>query len=222
VRRPRRRAGRHGRVSGRSKARLSLRTRLILAAIGIGCALLLWAFLARALAPAGNTSAGRFDAIIVLGAGIDREGIPGPVLLSRITEGVREYERGMAPHIIVTGGEQRGRIQAEIMARLVQAQGVPSSAVVVEPRAENTIQNACYSARIMKQHGWKSAEVVTSASHLPRAGMIFNRLPIAWRSHAAPSLSEPGEGTSWAASGLEVLHTAYYLIYSQWADRCSP
>jgi uncharacterized SAM-binding protein YcdF (DUF218 family) len=184
--------------------------------------LLLWAILARAFAPAGNTNAGRFDAIVILGATIDRDGTPSPTLLSRITEGVREYERGMAPRVIVTGGEQHGHIQADIMARLVEAQGVPPSAVVVEPHAENTIQNACYSARIMKERGWRSAEVVSSASHLPRAGIIFNRLPISWRGHAAPSLFEPAEGTSWEASGLEVLHTGYYLLYSQWADRCSP
>jgi uncharacterized SAM-binding protein YcdF (DUF218 family) len=204
------------------KTRLSLRTRLILAGSGLAGLLLLWAIFARVLAPTGNTSAGRFDAIIILGANIDRDGNPTPTLLARITEGVREYERGIAPHIVVTGGEQRGHIQADIMARLVEAQGVPSSAVVVEPRAQNTIENACYSARIMKQHGWKSAEVVTSASHLPRAGIIFNRVPIEWRGHAAPSLAEPAEGASWSDSAVEVLHTGYYLLYSRWADRCSP
>lgn len=184
--------------------------------------MLLWAILARILAPTGNTSTTRFDAIIILGASIDSDGNPTPVLLSRITEGVREYERGMAPHVIVSGGEQKGRIQAEIMARLVQAQGVPASAIVLEPKAENTIENACYSARIIKQHGWKSAEVVTSASHLPRTGMIFSRVPIDWRGHPAPSLAEPAQDPSFAASALEVLHTSYYLLYSQWAERCSP
>ncbi len=221
MRRPRKRPARHG-ASSRRKVRLSLRTRLILAGSGLAGLLLLWAFLTRALAPAGNTSAGRFDTIIILGAGIDRDGNPTPILLARITEGVREYERGTAGHIIVTGGEQKGHIQADVMARLVEAQGVPSSAVLRESRAQNTIENACYSARIMKEHGWKSAEVVTSASHLPRAGIIFNRVPIEWRGHAAPSLAAPSEGASWSDSAVEVLHTGYYLLYSQWADRCSP
>jgi uncharacterized SAM-binding protein YcdF (DUF218 family) len=221
MRRPRKRPARHGATS-RRKTRLSLRTRLILAGSGLAGLLLLWAIFARVLAPTGNTDASRFDAIIILGARIDRDGNPTPILLSRITEGVREYERGTAGHIIVTGGEQKGRIQADVMARLVEAQGVPSSAVLREPRADNTIENACFSARIMKEHGWKSAEVVTSASHLPRAGIIFNRVPIEWRGHVAPSLAQPGEGTSWSDSAVEVLHTGYYLLYSQWADRCSP
>jgi uncharacterized SAM-binding protein YcdF (DUF218 family) len=204
------------------KTRLSLRTRIILAAGGIGMLLLLWAILARTLAPAGNTDAARFDAIIILGSKIDREGNPSPNMLSRVTEGVREYERGVAPRILVTGGKDYGHTEAEVMTRIAKAQGVPESSIVAEPRADNTIENACYSARIMKERGWKSAEVVTSQSHLPRAGIIFSRVPIEWRSHAAPSLSEPTPFTMWSNSASEVLHTGYYLIFSQWADRCSP
>jgi uncharacterized SAM-binding protein YcdF (DUF218 family) len=204
------------------RTRLSLRARVILAGSGVVVLLLLWAILGRILAPTGNTSASRFDAIIILGASVDSDGNPGPVLLSRITEGVREYERGTAPHVIVTGGEQHGHIQAEIMARLVQAQGVPTSAIILEPKAENTIEDACYSARIMREHGWKAAEVVTSASHLPRAGVIFSRVPIDWRGHMAPSLYASSADPSWSASAIEVLHMGYYLLYSQWADRCSP
>jgi len=29
----------------------------------------------------------------------------------------------------------------------------------VEPEAKDTIQNACYAVRLMKAHGWRSAEV---------------------------------------------------------------
>jgi len=184
---------------------------------------LLWAVAARIFAPTENTVAARFDAIIVLGAHTDGDGNPTPVLLARVTEGVREYERGVAPRLIVTGGPDRGGfVQASVMARVAEAQGVPASAIVEEPNAENTIENACFSARIMKQHAWQSAEVVTSASHLPRAGLIFGRVPMEWRGHPAPSLTAPPAGTPWGASTLEVLHTAYYLVFSQWADRCSP
>jgi hypothetical protein len=65
------------------------------------------------------------------------------------------------------------------MARSAEAQGIPESAIFLEPQAMDTIQNACYSVRIMKAHGWRSAEVVASAAyHLPRAGLIFSRLPL--------------------------------------------
>lgn len=221
ARRPRRRSA-HSIRAQRAHRRITLRTKLVAGSAAAAVLLLGWAALSRALAPNGNTSATRFDAIIVLGAAIDRDGNAGPVLLSRLTEAVREYERGVAPRIIVTGGMQKGHIQARVMARLAEAQGVPPAAVLVEPNAENTIENACFSARIMKEHGWKSAEVVTSASHLPRAGMIFDKMPIEWRAHEAPSLSAEDEGPSWTATGVEVLHTAYYLYLSHWKDRCTP
>ena len=62
----------------------------------------------------------------------------------------------------------------------------------------DTIQNACYAVRIMKAHGWRSAEVVSSASHLPRAGIIFSELPLEWRTHAAPPLEPESAAYPWA------------------------
>ena len=81
----------------------------------------------------------------------------------------------------------------------------------------DTIHNACYSARIMQAHGWRSAEVISSEGHLPRAGLIFSRLPLEWRAHVAPSL-EPDSG-SWL-NGIEILKTVRYLVYASWAEKC--
>ncbi len=198
------------------------RRRIIGGAIVLVIGALAWAALERGFAPTGNTSATRFDAIIVLGAGVDRDGNPTPVLLSRVTEGVHEYERGAAPRLILTGGPENGYNEAAVMTRIAQSEGVPASAIFSEPSATNTIHNACFSARIMKAHGWSSAEVVTSPSHLPRAGLIFARVPIAWSVHAAPPLEPQSVISARAASAVEVLHTLYYLAYARWAEPCSP
>ena len=121
-----------------------------------------WAVVARQLAPVSNTGLTRFDAIIVLGTPADCDGNPTPEQLARVTEGVREYERGVAPRLILTGGAAHNRfVEARVMARAAEAQGIPASAIFVEPKAMDTIQNACYSVRIMKAHGWRSAEVVS-------------------------------------------------------------
>ena len=180
--------------------------------------LVMWAVLARAFAPKGNTARTRFDAIIVLGSPADAEGNPTPEQLAHVTEAVREYERGVAPRLILTGGATRhGYVEASVMARTAEALGVPSSSIYPEPDALDTIHNACYSARIMQAHGWRSAEVVSSESQLPRAGLILSRQPLEWRTHAAPSL-EPGSG-SWL-DGLEILKTMRYLVYASWAEKC--
>lgn len=197
--------------------------RLALVCLAGGAALLLGAALMRHFAPEGNTSLDRFDAIIVLGTPADANGNPTPAQLARVTEAVREYERGVASRLILTGDANReGFVEARVMARTAEAQGVPASAMFIEPRATDTIQNACYAARIMKAHGWNSAEVVSSPSHLRRAGLIFSHVPILWRTHAAPPLEPESELRADGRTGLEILKTDYYLVWSRWAKRCEP
>jgi len=182
-----------------------------------------WAVLARVFAPTGTTTANRFDALIVLGTPADSDGNPKPTMLSRVNEGVREYERGVAPRIIVTGGLDGGRFrQADVMARAAEAQGVPASAIFLEPEANDTIHNACYSARIMKAHGWRSAEVIANASQLPRAGIIFSHLSIDWRTHPAPLIEPRSAGLLAYDNALEILKTFRYLLYAHWTESCSP
>lgn len=206
----------------RRKKQTNWRRLSILAALGVGAVSLGWAMLARALAPTGTTAASHFDAVIVLGSRVDSDGNPTPLMLSRVSEGVREYARGVAPQLILTGGRQGKFIQANAMARIAEAQGVPESKILIEPNADDTMENACFSARILKAHGWRSAEIVTSATHVPRAAMIFSKLPIDWRMHAAPPLEPPPTGLVTYANTLETLKTVRYLLYAQWADRCTP
>jgi len=193
------------------------RGRVTLAAIVVFVALLTWATIARFLAPTANTSLTRFDAIIVLGTNADDDGNPTPDQLSRLTEAVREYERGVAPRLILTGGAVANEyVEARVMARSAEALGIPASAISIEPNARDTIQNACYSVRIMKEHGWTSAEVISAPSHLPRAGLIFDRLPIQWRTHAAPPLSPESSAYLRGAASVETLKSLRYLIWARW------
>jgi uncharacterized SAM-binding protein YcdF (DUF218 family) len=141
--------------------------------------------------PASNTALTHFDTIIVLGTPANSDGTPSPEQRERTLEGVREFKAGIAPHLILTGGPAHNQfVEAHVMATLAVAQGVPPSAVIEEDRAQNTVQNIFYSQRIMDQHGWTSAEVVSSPSHLPRTALILQHFPLSWRTHAAPWPSE--------------------------------
>jgi len=200
--------------------------RLGFAASAVVVCLLAWASLARRLAPASNTSLTRFDVIIVLGTPADSDGNPTPELLARVTEGVTEYQRGIAPRMILTGGPAHNRfVEAAVMARTAEAQGIPESAIFTEPAAMDTIQNVCYAARIMKANGWQSAEVVSTASHLPRAGLILDRLgsrmPLEWRTHAVAEHPGPAilEG---ATTVVETLKTVRYLVWTRQNEACEP
>lgn len=195
----------------------------ILSASGVVVGLVCWAALAREFARPSNTNLTRFDAIVVLGHPADSDGNPTPLLLAGVTEGVREYMRGAAPALILTGGAAHNRfVEGEVMARVAKSEGIPASAIFVEPRAQNTIENACYAERIMQTHGWRSAEVVSPAFQLPRAAMIFGQLPIKWRMQIAPPLGPASPLDSVWRNSMETLKTVRYLIYARWADSCEP
>jgi uncharacterized SAM-binding protein YcdF (DUF218 family) len=194
--------------------------RAVVAGMALVVILIGWAVLARRLAPTANTSRDHFDAILVLGTPADADGNPTPEQLARVTEAVREYERGIAPRLLFTGGPAHNQfVEADVMASSAAAQGIPPSAIFVETKATDTIHNACYSARIMQSHGWHSAEIISSASHLPRAALIFSHTSLDWRMHAAPPL-RPGDNES--ASLAEILKTMRYVAYTSWAERCEP
>jgi uncharacterized SAM-binding protein YcdF (DUF218 family) len=199
------------------------RRKAILAATAGIIVLVAWAALAREFAHTSNSTLARFDAIIVLGSPADSDGNPTPQQLARVTEGVREYMRGVAPRLILTGGAAHNHfVEAEAMARIAESEGIPESAIFLESHAMDTIQNACFSTRIMQTHNWRSAEVVSSAYQLPRAAMIFGRLPIKWRMHVAPPLAPESGFSSAMTSTGETLKTVRYLIYADWAERCRP
>ena len=143
--------------------------------------------------PTHNTAANHFDAIVVLGTPSKLDGSPSPEQRERVLEGVREYKAGIAPRLIMTGGPAHNHfIEADTMAQFAESQGVPPSAIYEEPQAHDTIQNIYYSAQIMHQHNWSSAEIVSSPHHLGRTSLILNTfnvtqpaLSIDWHTHAA-------------------------------------
>jgi uncharacterized SAM-binding protein YcdF (DUF218 family) len=137
--------------------------------------------------PTRNTDLTHFDTIIVLGTPSNPDGTPSPEQRERTLEGIREFKAGVAPNIIFTGGPAHNSfVEAHVMALLAIAQGIPSSAIVEEDQARDTIQNIFYSDRIMQAHHWTSTEIVSSPSHLPRTALILQHHQFQWRTHAAP------------------------------------
>ncbi len=102
-------------------------------------------------------------------------------------EAIRQYHAGVAPRLLMTGGAvQEPVCRGPGDAAVCASQGVPDPQVFAEGEARNTIQNAYYSYQIMQAHGWSSALVVSSPSHLRRASLIFSHYPFAWQMQAAP------------------------------------
>ncbi len=107
------------------------------------------------------------DAIVVLGCG------PSAGLRRRLDHGVRLFEAGAAPLLLLSGGGAGPVPEAEIMRRMALARGVPEAALLVEPASRNTLGNAHESARLLGACGGRSVLLVSDRAHLPRAALLF-------------------------------------------------
>jgi len=127
------------------------------------------------------------DAIVVLG-GCLRSGFaprPAPDFTEagdRVLYAAQLYQEGKAPLVIVSGGrvDWRGSGPPESgdMAKILERLGVPVSAIVEEPKALNTYENAVNVKKIMDERGIQRVLLVTSAMHMLRSRLIFKRQKI--------------------------------------------
>jgi vancomycin permeability regulator SanA len=134
-----------------------------------------------------NTEASSVDTLIVLGCPTNPDGSPTVEQRERVMESVREFKKGVSYHIIMTGAAAHNKfVEAHAMALLAEANGVPTSAVVEEGQAHDTIQNIYYSDKIMQKNGWHTTAVISSPYHLPRTALILSHYPqLQWETHAA-------------------------------------
>lgn len=116
------------------------------------------------------------DAIVVLGAGAGRDGVLSNQSLRRLVGGLVLYRRGLAPRVIVMGpGYQGSPIEGEIRAALAREVGIPADALLVEGRGLTTRAEAALAARLLMEKGMQRVLLVTSAQHMRRARLLFER-----------------------------------------------
>ena len=114
----------------------------------------------------------KFDAIIVLGAGITPKGNLTRVAKSRMDKGIELYRSGTAPKIIATG-----KNEAPEMRRYAIKKGVDAVNVFVESQALDTIGNAFFvRKKFLARNNWNRIIVVTSIFHIPRAKLVFRKV----------------------------------------------
>lgn len=152
---------------------------------------------------------GVYDAVIVLSGALDIEEAfaTGELELTaaaeRVVRGYEVMRAGQARNVLLSGGlvhpvpgdpGESGRV-----AKKLVEWGVAPDRVVVEARSRNTHENAVESARIVRERGWRSLLLVTSAAHMERAlgcfhheGLTPDALPVDHRGAA-----NAGGSASW-------------------------
>jgi uncharacterized SAM-binding protein YcdF (DUF218 family) len=151
---------------------------LILLGLWLAGIVLLFAFV---LLVGQQSDAVPSDAIVVLGAGLRRDGEAGDALRRRTLWAAEAYQAGYAPVVICTGGRSTptSRSEADACRDVLLRAGVPESAIVLEDQSRSTEENALFSQRIFAERGWTTAVLVTDGFHMFRAAQLFNDYGIA-------------------------------------------
>lgn len=133
----------------------------------------------------------RVTAIVILGAAVWANG-PSPTLRRRTLHGAALFHEGRGDVVIVCGGLGRfAPTEAEVMADVLRAAGVPSEAIRLEDTSTNTVENIRNAMPILDALRKRDVLVVSDAYHLPRARLIARRQGL----HVA--VSAPRGGRLW-------------------------
>jgi len=123
------------------------------------------------------------DVIILLGGGVSDDvkdltgrGCPSDDMMGRIVMAVRVQRLTGLP-ILVSGGPAPLTATAEswVVRRFLTDLGVPPGKVIVEDKSRDTDENARFVEEICTQRGFRNPLLVTSAYHMKRSMLTFQR-----------------------------------------------
>ena len=158
----------------------------------------------------------RADAIVVLGAA-EYDGQPSPVFAGRLDHAQLLYEQHRAPIVIVLGGGQPGDVTTEAEAGrdyLVQ-QGLPADAVVAEPVGHTTMESLRAAASYMRDHGLRSAFLVSDPWHNLRVRRMASDLGIEGFVSATWHSAARSEETRFPGYVRETFAYIYYRVFGR-------
>ena len=117
------------------------------------------------------------EAVIIMGAA-QYNGRPSPVLRARLDHGIDVWKRGLAVHMVVTGGTGEGDNISEAAAgrRYAAEHGVPDAAIFMETQGRTTEESLRGVAALMGTQGSKSVILVSDPFHMLRLSILARRL----------------------------------------------
>ena len=113
-------------------------------------------------------------AVVILGYGLNDNGTMRAILRRRVLTGLTVAQFFPQSPVIVTGGNPRGgNTEAGQMRKMLRVLGFPEERIIVEDRANSTVQNAAFSVPLAEQAGTTGIILVTSSTHQNRADGNF-------------------------------------------------
>ncbi|MBX7171347.1 MAG: YdcF family protein [Pyrinomonadaceae bacterium] len=126
-----------------------------------------------------NDEIGQADVAVVLGNTVQSDGNPSPRLQARLDKTIELYQKGFFPNIIVSGGfGVEGFDEAVVMRQYLINHNVPAENIYLDREGKTTNLTAKNSARIMKEHNWQSAMIISQYFHISRTRLAFSNYGI--------------------------------------------
>ena len=144
---------------------------------------------------AGHDRAEQSEAIVVLGAA-HYDGRPSPVFQARLDHAANLYQQGLAPRVVVTGGQGSGDSVSEGWAgyRYLVGLGIPDDALQLETGGRTSYESLAASARFLSRDGIDQVILVSDGWHLRRSVAIADEVGL----DAVPS---PAVDSPYSADG---------------------
>lgn len=135
----------------------------------------------------GEEAMKKYDAILLLGYGLDENDQATQELRLRVKAAAKAYREGYSEIIIACGGTTEGHhiSEAEVMQALLLEQGVPESAILLENQSQITIENMHFAAKMMGGAKGKRVLVITSDYHVRRSVLTAMRAGFRAKGYAA-------------------------------------
>lgn len=116
----------------------------------------------------------KYDAIVVLGAGLRPDGTPSNMLEDRLKGAIELYKKGVAPKIILSGdcsGEDYDEVSS--MRKFCIDNGVSSSDIIRDDAGFSTYETM---DNVVNKMGYKRIIVVTQKYHIYRSVYLARRM----------------------------------------------
>lgn len=134
------------------------------------------------------------------------------------------YNKTHVP-ILLTSGPMHGQTSQSIIAKQqLMALGVPESAIITEDNSLNTLQNAEMSKPILTKKGFTHPILVTSAYHMRRAVLDFERAGITVTPYPCGYYADAAQASNYdsffpSSASLSITTTALHEYLGIWAAK---
>lgn len=120
--------------------------------------------------------------VVVLGGGISRgfneKAEPSSATYTRVVRGVEVFQKSSPATILVLSGgpdEEGSESEASVMSRIAERYGISENQMLLEIKSHNTEEEVLELKQILPGNYSRNIGLVTSALHMPRALLIFQK-----------------------------------------------